>query len=248
MQRKCAIVTGGAVRLGRSIVLGLHERGYDIAVHFNQSLEAALSLVSELNQQRPGSAEKFHGNLKDLAVLDSLPARVISHFGCIDALVNNASSYFKTPMGTIRQSAWDDLLNTNMRAPLLLSQSCAPHLKASRGVIINITDIHAEFPARHFAVYSAAKAGLLGLTRSLAIELSPDVRVNAVAPGAIQWPEGNVFSEEEKTRIVSGTLLKREGSPEDIAKTVAFLVADAPYITGQVIQVDGGRTLCIGNL
>lgn len=242
---KCAIVTGAAVRLGKAISLNLHDRGYCIAVHFNTSVHDANALVQLLNDRRPGSAEMFCGNLEDEGFSRFLPEKVGARFGRIDALVNNASSYFKTPIGSIDGAAWNNLINTNMRAPLLLSQACMPFLKAVTGSIVNITDIHAKFPARNYPVYSAAKAGLLGLTRALAIELAPDVRVNAVAPGPIKWPEGNIFSEKEKKNIIRNTLLKRAGVPEDIARTVGFLIADAPYITGQVINVDGGRTLCI---
>lgn len=245
MQMKCAIVTGAAVRLGRAIALHLHNRGYDIAVHFHNSENSANTLVRLLNERRPQSAEKFRGNLEDEDFLRCLPDYVGARFGRIDALVNNASSYFKTPIGSINVAAWDNLINTNMRAPLLLSQACVPFLKSTSGTIVNITDIHAEFPARNYTVYSVAKAGLLGLTRSLAIELAPEIRVNAVAPGAIKWPKGQIFSVMEKRKIIRNTLLKKMGGPEDIARTVGFLVAEAPYVTGQVINVDGGRTLCI---
>jgi pteridine reductase len=170
-------------------------------------------------------------------------AAIVERFGRLDGVVNNASSYFATPIGRIDEVAWQDLMNSNLKGPLFLAQAAAPHLRAALGAIVNITDIHAERPCKGFPTYCAAKAGLLGLTRALAIELAPDVRVNAVAPGAIQWPDASTdFSPEERQVILQHTLLKRIGEPSDIARTVKFLLFDAPYITGQVINVDGGRT------
>jgi pteridine reductase len=175
--------------------------------------------------------------------MGALVAAAVAHFGRLDALVNNASSFFATPVGAIDESAWDDLIGSNLKGPLFLSQAAAPHLAAAHGAIVNITDVHAERPLRGYPLYCAAKAGLLGLTRALALELGPQVRVNAVAPGAIEWPENATdFPPDEQRTIIEHTLLKRIGSPGDIARTVKFLVFDAPYITGQVINVDGGRT------
>lgn len=177
------------------------------------------------------------------AALEGLVAAIVERFGRLDGVVNNASSYFATPIGRIDEAAWQDLMDSNLKGPLFLAQAAAPHLRSARGAIVNITDIHAERPCKGFPTYCAAKAGLLGLTRALAIELAPDVRVNAVAPGAIQWPDANTdFSPEERQVILQHTLLKRIGEPNDIARTVKFLLFDAPYITGQVINVDGGRT------
>ncbi len=170
-------------------------------------------------------------------------AEVVAHFGRLDTLVNNASSFYPTPVGAIDTAAWDDLIGSNLKGPLFLSQAAAPHLARTNGCIVNITDIHAERPLKGYPLYCAAKAGLLGLTRALALELAPAVRVNAVAPGAIEWPENDSdFPAAERAAIIDHTLLKRVGSPADIARTVKFLILDAPYITGQVINVDGGRT------
>ncbi len=194
----------------------------------------------------PDSAAAFQADLLDVAALPPLVAAVVARFGRLDGLVNNASSFFPTKVGAIDTAAWDDLIGSNLKAPLFLSQAAAPHLSAGGGCIVNITDVHAERPLKGFPVYCAAKGGLLNLTRSLAIELAPAVRVNAVAPGPIEWPEdaaGEVsFPPAERAAIVEHTLLKRIGSPADIARTVKFLMFDAPYITGQVINVDGGRT------
>ncbi|CAG0966573.1 partial tropinone reductase I, partial [Rhodocyclaceae bacterium] len=200
-------------------------------------------LAAELEAQRPGSAATAQADLLDATALSGLVAATVARFGRLDALVNNASSFYATPVGTIDEAAWADLMGSNLKGPLFLAQAAAPHLAAAAGVIVNITDVHAERPLKGYPLYSAAKAGLLGLTRALAIELAPQVRVNAVAPGAIEWPAtGGDVPPAEREAIVAHTLLKRTGSPEDIARTVKFLVFDAPYITGQVINVDGGRT------
>jgi pteridine reductase len=181
-------------------------------------------------------------DLLDIEQLPRLVADTVAHFGGLDALVNNASSFFATPLGEINLAAWDDLMGSNLKAPLFLTQAAAPHLRAARGAVVNITDIHAERPLAGYPLYCAAKAGLLGLTRALAIELAPEVRVNAVAPGPILWPDEDVFDLSARQAIVAHTLLRRAGSPQDIARTVRFLLEDASYVTGQVINVDGGRT------
>jgi pteridine reductase len=170
---------------------------------------------------------------------------VASHFGRLDALVNNASSFFATPIGGIGEREWNDLLGTNLKAPLFLAQAAAPHLAVARGAIVNITDIHAERPLKNYALYCAAKAGLAGLTRALALELAPHVRVNGIAPGPILWPQDGSFDAEAQAKVVSRTLLKRCGDPADIARTVRFLLADAPFVTGQIIAVDGGRSVVL---
>lgn len=185
----------------------------------------------------------MQADLCDSAALERTVAVALERFGRLDGLVNNASSFFRTPLGSIDQAAWQELVGSNFQGPLFLAQAAAPHLRASGGAIVNITDVHAERPLRGYPVYSAAKAGLLGLTRALAIELAPRVRVNAVAPGAVDWPENDQdFPPEERQAIIAHTLLQRIGTPMDIARTVRFLLFDAPYITGQVINVDGGRT------
>ena len=239
---KTVLITGAAKRVGRSIARELHEAGANIVVHYRTAAEAANQLASELNGTRPDSALCLQANLLDTKALSALINAVIAHFGRLDALVNNASSFFATPLGHIEESAWDDLIGSNLKAPLFLTQAAAPHLRQARGAVVNITDIHAERPLAGYPLYCAAKAGLLGLTRALAIEMAPDVRVNAVAPGPILWPDDSAFDGETRAGIVNHTLLKHAGSPQDIARTVRFLFNDAPYITGQVINVDGGRT------
>ena len=241
------LVTGAARRVGAEIVRALHTAGACVAIHYRSSAADAAALAAALNATRPGEAAEtaavFAADLLDLAALPQLIESVVSRFGRLDALVNNASSFFATPVGAIDTTAWDDQIGSNLGAPLFLSQAAAPHLERSGGCIVNITDIHAERPLKGYALYCAAKAGLLGLTRALALELGPRVRVNAVAPGPIEWPQGtNDFPPAERAAIIEHTLLKRVGSPADIARTVKFLIFDAPFVTGQVINVDGGRT------
>ena len=241
------LVTGAARRVGAEIARALHAAGARVAIHYRSSSGAADALAAELNAARPDgageSAAAFAEDLLDIAALPRLVESVVDRFGRLDALVNNASSFFATKLGAVDTAAWDDLIGSNLKAPLFLAQAAAPHLERSGGCIVNITDIHAERPLKGYPLYCAAKAGLLGLTRALALELGPRVRVNAVAPGAIEWPQGqNDFPPAERTAIIGHTLLKRVGSPADIARTVKFLVFDAPYVTGQGINVDGGRT------
>ena len=237
------LVTGAARRVGAEIARTLHAAGASVAIHYRSSAAEAEALATALNQVRPGSAAAFAADLLDMAALPQLVESVVARFGRLDALVNNASSFFVTKVGAVDTAAWDDLIGSNLKAPLFLAQAAAPHLEQSGGCIVNITDIHAERPLKGYPLYCAAKAGLLGLSRALALELGPRVRVNAVAPGAIEWPQGtDDFPPSARTSIIDHTLLKRVGSPADIARTVKFLVFDAPYVTGQVINVDGGRT------
>ena len=239
---KTVLVTGAAKRVGHSIACELHAAGASIMVHYRTATAEAEMLVAELNARRPNSAICQQADLLDIAALSALVERAVAHFGRLDALVNNASSFFATPLGSIDLAVWDDLIGSNFRAPLFLTQAAAPHLKAARGAVVNIADIHAERPLAGYPLYCAAKAGLIGLTRALAVELAPEVRVNAVAPGPILWPDESVIDEAARQRIVAHTLLKRSGEPQDIARTVRFLLEDAAYVTGQVINVDGGRT------
>ncbi|MCF8149335.1 MAG: pteridine reductase [Burkholderiaceae bacterium] len=237
------LVTGAARRIGAEIARGLHAAGACVAIHYRSSAAEAEALAATLNATRPNSAASFAADLLDTAALPQLVADVVARFGRLDALVNNASAFYATKVGAVDTAAWDDLIGSNLKAPLFLAQAAAPHLERSGGCIINITDVHAERPLKGYPLYCAAKAGLLGLTRALALELGPRVRVNAVAPGAIEWPQSQGdFSPSERAAIIDHTLLKSVGSPTDIARTVKFLVFDAPYITGQVINVDGGRT------
>ena len=239
---KTVLITGAAKRVGRSIARELHAAGANIVVHYRLAAEAAEALVGELNALRPESAACFQTDLLDHTALPGLVDFTLARFQRLDALVNNASSFFPTPLASIDETAWDDLIGSNLKAPLFLTQAAAPHLKAAHGAVVNITDIHAERPLAGFPLYCAAKAGLLGLTRALAVELAPEVRVNAVAPGPILWPDDTSFDSTARDHIIDHTLLKRSGSPQDIARTVRFLLNDAPYVTGQVINVDGGRT------
>ncbi|MGA9665640.1 MAG: pteridine reductase [Gallionella sp.] len=246
MQGKVVLVTGGAKRVGAAICRRLHAAGAQIAVHYRSSDQEALALQNELNKLRPKSAAVFHADLLDLDMLPQLVHKVIKKFGQLDALVNNASSFYATPLADIDEQQWSDLLGTNLKAPLFLAQAAADELRRRHGCIVNIVDIHAERPMHGHLLYSAGKAGLVALTKGLAQELAPQVRVNAVAPGVIVWPENDAWMDQEQRRkIVAHTLLKREGEPDDIARTVAFLIQDAPYITGQVIAVDGGRSVNI---
>ncbi len=245
MHGKVVLITGGARRVGAGICRRLHAAGANLMVHYRSSAGEARLLQAELNRARAGSVALIQTDLLDVAKLPSLVEQTLATFGRLDGLVNNASSFYPTPVGEIALAAWDDLVGTNLRAPLFLSQAAAPALRRTQGAIVNITDIHAERPLRHYVVYTVAKAGLAGLTRSLARELAPDVRVNAVAPGPILWPDDGQFDELSRQRIVSHTPLRREGSPDDIARAVHFLLADAPYVTGETIAVDGGRHVAI---
>ncbi len=244
MQGKVVLVTGGAKRVGAAICRRLHAAGAQIAIHYRSSDQEALALQRDLDDLRPKSAAVFQADLLDLHSLPQLVHKVVKHFGHLDALVNNASSFYATPLADINESQWQDLLGTNLKAPLFLAQAAAAELRRRHGCIVNITDIHAERPMHGHLLYSVAKSGLVALTRGLAQEMAPHVRVNAVAPGVIVWPESaDWMDEEQRRKIVAHTLLKREGDPDDIAKTVAFLIQDAPYITGQIIAVDGGRSI-----
>lgn len=244
LQDKVVLITGGAKRVGSSICRLLHGGGAKLMIHYRNSVGEARALQSELNLQRPNSAAIIQGDLLNLAVLPSLIQETVSHFGHLDVLINNASSYYATEIGEIGDDQWEDLIGTNLKAPLFLAQAAAHELRKQQGCIINITDMHVERPKKGYVVYSVAKAGLVTLTKSLAQELGPDVRVNAIAPGPVLWPEDNPqFDEVYRQRVISQTLLKRIGEGDDVAKAVRFLIQDAPFITGQVIAVDGGRSL-----
>ncbi|MBE2260250.1 MAG: pteridine reductase [Rhodobacteraceae bacterium] len=242
MSRRTILVTGAARRLGSAIARELHATGANVMLHYRQASAAAEALVGELNAVRASSAACLQADLLDVGSLPRLVADTVCRFGRLDALVNNASSFFPTPLSEIDLASWDDLVGSNLKAPLFLTQAAAPHLLAARGAVVNITDIHAERPLAGYPLYCAAKAGLLGLTRALAIELAPRVRVNAVAPGPILWPDSDVFDIATRQDIVAHTLLQRAGCPDDIARAVRYLLEDASYVTGQVINVDGGRT------
>ena len=244
LNNKVVLITGGAKRVGAAICRELHTNGANLMVHYNTSVQEARALQAELNLQRANSVAIIQGDLLNIAVLPSLVNETVKHFGKLDVLINNASSYFATEIGQINEENWADLMGSNLKAPMFLAQAAAVELRKNHGCIINITDMHIERPKKGYVVYSVAKAGLVTLTKSLAHELSPEVRVNAVAPGPVQWPENNPqFDEVYRQRVISQTLLKRVGEAQDIAKAVKFLVADAPFITGHVLAVDGGRSL-----
>ncbi|HWU34194.1 MAG TPA: pteridine reductase [Methylovorus sp.] len=241
---KVVLITGGAKRVGASICRLLHAGGANLMIHYRSSAIEARALQSELNLQRPNSVAIIQADLLNIAVLPSLIQETIKQFGRLDVLINNASSYYATELGQISEEAWTDLVGSNLKAPLFLSQAAAPELRKNGGCIVNITDMHVERPKKGYIVYSVAKAGLVTLTKSLAHELGPEVRVNAVAPGPVLWPEDNPqFDEVYRQRVISQTLLKRIGEGDDVAKAVRFLIQDAPFVTGHVMAIDGGRSL-----
>ena len=241
---KVALITGGSKRIGAQTTRVLHEAGYNVIIHCRLSREAADALADELNQLRADSARVIQGDLNSETIYNHLIEQAYQCWNRLDVLVNNASTFYPTPVGSITLDDWEVLVNSNMKAPLFLAQAAAPYLKQVEGNIINMADVHAMRPMKEHPVYCAAKAGLVMITQSLAKELGPEVRVNSVAPGAILWPD-NDMPEHTKKLILERTSLKKAGDPIDIAKTILFLVRDAHYITGQVIAVDGGRTLNI---
>jgi pteridine reductase len=239
---RCVLVTGAARRLGAATARHLHAGGASIVVHHHTSTDEARDLVAQLNTLRPGSAAALSADLADVNALQPLVDATLAHYGRLDVLVNNASTFYPTAIGSITAAQFDDLIGTNLRAPLFLSQAAAPALRQAKGLILNMVDIHGQRPLKGHSIYSAAKAGLVMLTRSLARELGPDIRVNGIAPGPVLWAEHGV-SDELKREIVGKTALKRAGSPDDIARAAYYFVADAPYVTGQILAVDGGRSI-----
>ena len=237
-----ALITGAAKRIGAQTAKTLHHAGMRVILHYHHSAADALEIVNNLNAQRPDSACAFTADLCELQAIEELAQSVQNQWGRLDALVNNASAFYPTELGSLDKAHWDALININMRAPLFLSCVLADTLSEHGGCIVNIGDIHAIRPLKNHTVYSASKAGLAMITQSLAKELAPQVRCNMVSPGAILWPE-NDYDDERKQDVLDRTMLKRAGLPDDIASAVLFLVRDANYITGQTIAVDGGRTL-----
>ena len=246
LQGKVVLVTGGAKRVGAAICRRLHAAGASLLLHYRSSAIEARALQVELNAQRADSVALAQADLLKVANCTQLVKAVLKHFDRLDALVNNASSFYPSPVGEITEQAWDDLVGTNLKAPLFLAQAAAVELRKNHGCIVNMIDVHADLPMRNHAVYTAAKGGLAALTRALARDLGPEVRVNGIAPGTILWPDDETWRDEvSRQRIINQTALKRIGEPDDIARTVQFLLADAPYITGQVIAVDGGRSVSL---
>lgn len=237
-----ALITGAAARIGAAIARTLHAEGCDLILHYRRSAASAAALRDELERCRPHSVSLVQADLMNEDGLRRLRQAAQDHHQRLDILVNNASSFYPTPIGDILPDHWEDLIGTNLKAPFFLTQSLAPLLKARRGAVVNLVDIHAQRPLSGHPVYSIAKAGNAMMVKTLARELGPEIRVNGIAPGAILWPEQGM-DEQTKRRILERTALRRPGTPQDIARTLMFLVRDAPYITGQIIAVDGGRTL-----
>jgi pteridine reductase len=239
---KTGLITGGARRVGAAITRRLHAAGANVLVHYRDSDTDAAKLAAELNAVRPKSAATVKAELLAPIAPRALVSAALESFGRLDLLVNNASAFFPVALGSIEASHWEELVGSNLRAPLFIAQEAAAELAKHEGAIVNIVDIHAQRPLKGYPVYSIAKAGLAAMTRSLALELAPRVRVNGVAPGAIAWPEDGQFDPAERERVVATTPLGRTGTPEDIAQAVHFL-ACAPYVTGQILAVDGGRSI-----
>jgi len=244
MQPKIALITGGARRIGAGIAASLHHQGMNIILHYRKSKEEAQNLADKLNAQRPNSVAILQMDLLDIAGIPGFIDRAKEIWGYFDVLINNASTFYPTPMGTVTVNQWNDLLGSNLTAPFFLSQAAMPILTERNGCIINIIDIKAERPGKLFPVYSIAKAGLWMLTKTLSKEFAPSIRVNAIAPGAMIPPEDHPLDSEEYQAMIHRIPLHRIGTAEDIAETVYFLIEHAPYITGQMIAVDGGRGLC----
>jgi pteridine reductase len=240
--RRVAIVTGAARRIGATIVEQLHQRGLNVVVHYRGSADAAEDLIEHLNAERGGSVLGVQADLADASAPGAILKAALDAYGRLDVLINNASAFYPTPVGEATDEHWDELFASNVRAPFFLSQACAPHLARRGGAIVNLVDIHALVPMQRHSIYCQAKAGLVMQTRALAKELAPDIRVNGVAPGAILWPE-NEDSPEAASAVLDRIPLGHQGRPEDIAGAVTFLALDAPYITGQILAVDGGRLL-----
>lgn len=242
LAQRSVLITGAARRIGAALARGFHAEGANVCIHFHRSAREAEQLRDELNAARADSAICVAADLLDTEALPALIERVTRVFGRLDVLINNASTFYPTPLGAVTVKQWDDLMGTNLRAPLFLAQAAAPALRQAHGLILNMIDIHAQRPLPQHPVYSSAKAGLVMLTRSLARELGPEVRVNGIAPGPILWPEGGI-EETLKQEIIDKTLLKRSGSPVDIVRAALFFAKDAAFVTGQILAVDGGRSV-----
>ncbi|MGB3269414.1 MAG: pteridine reductase [Rhodanobacter sp.] len=242
--RPVALITGAARRVGAVIARTLHAAGYDLALHYRHSVDEARALAEELQASRARSVLPVQADLADPAAPASSIESVVAHYGRLDALVNNASAFFPTPVGDATQAQWETLFASNARAPFFLSQAALPALREARGSIVNLVDIYAERPLADHPLYCMAKAALAAMTRSLALDLAPEIRVNGVAPGAVMWPnDGKPYDDQQA--MLARTPLKRAGTPEDVAATVLWLLRDAPFVTGQIIRVDGGRTLSV---
>lgn len=241
---RVAVITGGARRIGREISIHLHRLGFDIALHYRSSEDSAQALADQLCRVRVNSCTLFPADLQEQGQVSTLVAELIAHYASIDLLVNNASGFAPTPIETCTPAQFDSMLDANLRGPYFLIQGLLPAMRCGGASIVNILDVHVERPLRDFNVYCAAKAGMASLTRSLAVELAPVIRVNGIAPGAILWPDEDAsYDASMRDKTIECTPLQRMGEPLDIARTVAFLACEAPFVTGQVIVVDGGRGL-----
>jgi pteridine reductase len=239
-----ALITGAARRIGAEVARTLHAEGVNVILHCHTSCNEGEGLCASLNKIRPASAVTVRADLCDTLSLNEMITEALSVWGHLNILVNNASRFYRTEMGKVTEFAWDDLMNSNLKAPFFLSQAAAPYLAEQNGCIINIADIHGDRPMRDYSIYCVSKAGLIMLTKSLAKELGPHVRVNAVSPGPMVGPEGqNNLSDDLKEKLIARTALKAVGHPNEIAKAVLYFARDALYLTGQVLAVDGGRSL-----
>ena len=243
-QRPVALISGAAKRVGAQIARTLHAAGYDLALHYRHSRDEMDALCAELEAGRNGSTCAIAGELSDIEQVPRIVEQCLARFGRLDALINNASAFYPTPIGSVTTQQWNELFASNAQAPFFLAQAAAPHLRSTRGCIVNMVDIYAERPLPRHPVYSMAKAALAMMTLSLAKELAPQVRVNAIAPGAVLWPEsGKAYTDQQE--LIARTPLQRAGTPQDVATAVLFLVRDAKFTTGQILRVDGGRALLI---
>jgi len=242
--RPVALITGASRRVGAVIARTLHAAGYDLALHYRHSATEATALADTLERQRAGSTLLLQGELADTAALPTLVESLLAHYGRLDALVNNASAFYPTPVGEATPAQWNELFASNAQAPFFLSQAAVPALREAHGGIVNLLDIYAERPLANHPLYCMAKAALAAMTRSLALDLAPLVRVNGVAPGAVMWPsDGKPYDDQQA--MLARTPMQRAGTPEDVAGAVLWLLRDAPFVTGQVLRVDGGRTLSV---
>jgi pteridine reductase len=243
-ERPVVLITGAARRVGAVIAHTLHVAGYDVALHYRHSAAEATALADTLERQRAGSTLLLQGELADTAALPALVESLLAHYGRLDALVNNASAFYPTPVGEATPTQWNELFASNAQAPFFLSQAAVPALREARGGIVNLLDIYAERPLANHPLYCMAKAALAAMTRSLALDLAPLVRVNGVAPGAVMWPsDGKPYDDQQA--MLARTPMQRAGTPEDVASAVLWLLRDTPFVTGQVLRVDGGRTLSV---
>lgn len=243
-ERPVALITGGVKRVGAEIARTLHAAGYDLALHFRSSVKDAAQLTRELEGQRPHSTITIQGELAEPESWPAMIQMVVDHYGRLDALINNASAFYPTPVGNATVEQWNELFASNAQAPFFLAQAAVPALRETRGAIVNLVDVYAERPLADHPIYCMAKAALAAMTRSLALDLGPDIRVNGIAPGAVMWPsDGKPYDDQQA--LLARTPLKRAGSAQDVAGAVLWLLRDAPFVTGQIIRIDGGRSLSI---